>query len=413
MASLSAAGASQEVPAAKESFPRLMGMNITAKNYHDPVYQTRLARLDLIVLGFYRGWNPKNAKEPIRDVVRSLKRRNPRLIVGQYTILSTAYEDVPKNATERDKAQKLNSEDWWLRKADGRKVQWQDTYGAWETNITTWPKPDANGLRYPEWAAQREYDLYFGPTPEFDIWYLDNVFVKPGVPVADWNRDGRDDSRDSEEIASATRKGYLAYLDKIRRLAPGTLVMANAEGDFSNPDYRGRFGAAFLEGMIGKSWSPEHVQGWRTMMDRYHAAMRNTAAPHIVGFGVAGHRDDYRLLRYGLASCLMDDGYFAYSDIDRGYSGVLWFDEYDVNLGRPLTPPPASPWENGVYRRDFENGIALVNPTLQTRQVTVGPNLRRINGTQDPDINSGQSVSSLTIPSKDGIVLVRSSALTR
>src|SRR5512146_1329766 len=32
---------------------RLLGMNIGAKNYDDPTYQAQLARLDVVILGFY------------------------------------------------------------------------------------------------------------------------------------------------------------------------------------------------------------------------------------------------------------------------------------------------------------------------------------------------------------------------
>jgi hypothetical protein len=40
------------------TFPRLMGMNIGAKNYDDASYQKELSRLDVVILGFYKGWRP-------------------------------------------------------------------------------------------------------------------------------------------------------------------------------------------------------------------------------------------------------------------------------------------------------------------------------------------------------------------
>ena len=52
------------------SFPRLMGMNIGAKNYDDPAYQRQLARLDVVILGFYQGWKPGYG---MAQVVRNLK----------------------------------------------------------------------------------------------------------------------------------------------------------------------------------------------------------------------------------------------------------------------------------------------------------------------------------------------------
>ena len=69
----------------------------------------------------------------------------------------------------------------------------------------------------------------------------------------------------------------------------------------------------------------------------------------------------------------------------------------------------------GIYRRDFERGIALVNPTNQsitlTQQQVAGPfnrsGIRRISGIQDPVVNDGSSVNSgITIPATDGIILL-------
>jgi uncharacterized protein (TIGR03437 family) len=69
----------------------------------------------------------------------------------------------------------------------------------------------------------------------------------------------------------------------------------------------------------------------------------------------------------------------------------------------------------GVWRRDFENGIVLVNPTPEDLTVSLaqaaGPlgrtGLRRIRGMQAPLINSGQAITGpITIPSGDGLILL-------
>jgi len=69
----------------------------------------------------------------------------------------------------------------------------------------------------------------------------------------------------------------------------------------------------------------------------------------------------------------------------------------------------------GPWRRDFENGIALVNPLSQPYAFTAAEiagslsrtGVRRIKGTQAPDVNSGQAVSGdLTIGPFDAIVLL-------
>jgi hypothetical protein len=60
-----------------------------------------------------------------------------------------------------------------------------------------------------------------------------------------------------------------------------------------------------------------------------------------------------------------------------------------------------------VWRRDFQNGVVLVNPTTRSRTVNVEPGLRRIAGKQDPGVNNGSAVSQLTLQPKDGVVLRR------
>jgi len=69
----------------------------------------------------------------------------------------------------------------------------------------------------------------------------------------------------------------------------------------------------------------------------------------------------------------------------------------------------------GVYRRDFENGIVLVNPTPESQTLSRaqirGPlqrlGIKRIRGDQAPAWNDGSAVTAgLTLPPGDGIILL-------
>jgi hypothetical protein len=123
----------------------------------------------------------------------------------------------------------------------------------------------------------------------------------------------------------------------------------------------------------------------------------------------------------------MGDGFFKFSP-DKGTPGgdyrfgtVEWFDEFDLAgaastswLGLAVAPPPDGPWQKGVYRRDFENGVALVNPKRNGPQtVTIEEGFRRFLGTQDPAVNNGQPAGQIALKAGDGIVLVRESAIER
>jgi hypothetical protein len=86
----------------------------------------------------------------------------------------------------------------------------------------------------------------------------------------------------------------------------------------------------------------------------------------------------------------------------------VYFDEYGAKLGAATTGPQKSAWQAGVYRRDFQNGIILVNPKGNgTRTVNLGGTFRKLKGTQAPSINNGALVTSVTLKDRDGIVLLR------
>ena len=381
-----AAGAAQA-----QDFPRLLGMNIGAKHYDDALYQEQLARLDVVVLGFYRGWNPRGyaatPAEAMRKVVQALKARNPQLLVGQYTVLNEVNDD-PGDVATRDLREKLHKEGWWLRDAAGRRVQWTGRYANWETNFTPWARPDALGRRWPEWLAERNYAAYFREVPGFDLVFLDNV-MDPLRVRGDWDGDGANDDPKDAKTLQAHYAGHLAHWRRLRELMPQARLVANVDHDLDNPAWRGVLDGAFLEALMGERWSIESRAGWGAMMQRYRAVLANTRAPHLVGFNVHGDPRDERFFRYAYASCLLGDGYFSFTDKSKGYSSVPWFKEYEIELGKAASPPPEAPWRNGVWRRDFERGVALVNPAASAKSVTLESGLQ------------------LRLRAKDGIVLAR------
>jgi hypothetical protein len=388
-------------------FPRLMGMNIARPvDYDKPACQQALSRMDIAILGFWTDWHKSKPGITERDVVVQLKQRNPRLLVGQYTVLNESKDaDEPKNSAP-DISRKLDSENWWLRDASGRRVRWTERYRAWDINISEWMQPDEDGLRYPQWLARRYHRVFFATVPEFDIWYFDNALSRPPANWADWDGDGRNESRQDPKIAAAYRRGNVLHWEEARKLSPQAIFIGNSD-DLSSPEYSARLQGVFLEAMMGRHWSIESRHGWDAMMRRYRSALLHTAIPHIVGFNVWGRKDDYRRMRFGLGSCLLDDGYFSYTDEQCGYGSVAWFDEYDAKLGRPLDPPAQAAWQNQIYRRRFERGLVLVNPEASPRTVTLESGYLRLKGNQAPAVNDGEPVSRISLAPHDGIILLK------
>jgi hypothetical protein len=147
--------------------------------------------------------------------------------------------------------------------------------------------------------------------------------------------------------------------------------------------------------------------GWAATLARYRKVMDALAAPKLAIFNQWGSSTDYQGMRYGLGTCLLDDAYYSFTDTARNYYGVVWFDELNQNLGSGQTKPTAA-WQKGVWRRDFDNGIVLVNPKGNGAQtVTLETTFIRIKGSQDPATNSGATVTTVTLQDRDGIILLR------
>ncbi len=390
----------------QRNYPLLFGMNIGAKNYDDLQYQKDISRLNAVVLGFYRGWKGKHGQS-IREAVRNIKRYNPDILIGQYTVLNEAYSD-PNNVATQDKLSKLNHENWWLRNSKGEKLQWSKLYSTWDINITDLAQADKNGLRYPGWLALRDYNIYFSKVPEFDIWYFDNIFYKSRVNKADWKGTWTDISSAANDIQRAFRRAHLTEWRAARKLNENLIQIGNIDNNLSYEEYKGKLQGAFLECLMGKKWSIGNKHGWSAVMKRYRDAINNTIAPNIVIFHICGSSSDYKLFRFSYASSLLDNGWYSYTDEEKGYSSVPWFDEYNVKLGKPLEPPTYTADNDGTYKRRFENGMVIVNTNLLLNITTkIEPGYRRISGEQDPQVNNGLPVNVITIRPQDGLVLIK------
>ena len=161
---------------------------------------------------------------------------------------------------------------------------------------------------------------------------------------------------------------------------------------------------------------------WEITYARYRTALSFLAKPDVLMFHVKGDLQDWQFIRYTFATSLIADGFFKYSPADGYQFGTVeWFDEFDRAgrdntswLGLAKSGPPESAWQNGVYRRDFENGVALVNPHRNGAQtVRIEPGFRRIMGVQDPAVNNGQPAGEIRLLDGDGIILVREDRETK
>jgi hypothetical protein len=399
----------------KPAFPRIGGINIgEPRNYGDPAYQANLARQTLTILNYYPGM-PLGG-QTIDSVVRAIKDKNPNALVFLYV---NSNELQYSAAAWKDYQSKLDSMKWWLYSDKNMTNKVQSSFGAgyYIINNTLFTPKDSNGDNAIDWITKFYVNNYYKPNPSIDGFFMDNVFWKPLVD-GDWQRNGTVVSQNDPNAGAWLRQGYARYYSLVKSLLPKGKYQIGNITEWGDPaasltEYKGLVDGGVLEGYIGKSWSVESWAGWQKMMDRYSKVMRSIGQPRLAIFNQWGDPGDYQAMRYGLGSCLLNDAYYAFTSNSAGYSGVVWFDEYDASLGQSSLPP-TSAWQQGVWRRDFDNGIVLVNPKGNgTKTVTLETAFVKIKGKQDPNTNNGQTVTTVTLQDRDGIILLRKTPLKR
>lgn len=408
--------------AVKTDYPRLGGTKYgSPHDYTNPVMQDQLAKLDVVFIDFFPNWGTTAA---MQQAVVDIKARNPNIVVLDYNIQESIHNTNSGLAAIRAK---LDAEGWWLYLNGTCCTKIVNTDGTSTTNFTNAVPVDANGDRYNTWFAKYVHTNTWSQVPALDGTFTDNFFWRPRVD-GDWDRNGSTDSQNDPAVYPAFRSGMMVHANTIKTLMPGKLVTGNI-GDWGRPEatvpeYANQLDGGLLEGYIGYSWSVEGVDmngvnngwgSWTQMMDRYRKVMGLVKDPKLVVFNMKGNPTDYKTARYGLASALMDNAYFDFSDGTGGSvykTSVVMFDEYNLAgtgttgwLGAAIDPPQTVAWQNGVYRRTFANGIALVNPRGNDRTVTIEPGYTRFLGVQDPVTNNGQVATSVTLADRDGLLL--------
>ncbi|HJS90326.1 MAG TPA: hypothetical protein VJ738_10215 [Steroidobacteraceae bacterium] len=396
-------------------FPRLGGIDMGgAANYNDTTYQHELAKLSLMILKYTPGYAPGG--ESMDSIIAAIKAKNPNALVFLYT--NSDGQTLTGTDTRQSLRDKINNMHWWLYPTMSTTDPVPSFYGHSEYTINNTPytQKDSNGDDSIDWITKWYVNNYYKPNPDIDGFFMDNVFPQPKV-AGEWTRNGTLLQPTNSKASAALQAGYERWFQLAHELMPGKFQIGNlgswGRGNTSIPSgYQNMVDGGVLEAMIGESYSVEAWGGWQAMMTQYDKVMQIVRQPKLVIFNQWGSPTDYQSFRYGFASCLMNDAYYSFTNSSAGYYGVVWFDEYAAKLGAATSTPPTSAWQNGVWRRDFVNGIALVNPKGNGAQtVKLGGSFVKVKGSQDPSVNNGATVTSVTLKDRDGIILLRQSPL--
>ncbi|MED5619593.1 putative glycoside hydrolase [Ideonella sp. BN130291] len=392
---LGPSGAASAASAGDAGDDTSLGRTRVAALYYGRIDRTeqrsRAASFALVVLNMW----PSMGRPTMQATIDAIRRQNPNAKIAQYVVLNEL-QPVKEGEDQFPLVQAVERNGWWARDRAGRRVQWTAAFKAHEVNLTRWAPADAEGRRWPELKADADTGNFFGALKGLNYAFVDNVFDRPRVE-ADWKGTGENQGRNDAEVQSAYRQGYVDYWQALRARNPGLQIMVNADHDLGAPEYRGQVEGAFLECQIGRNWSIEGRVGWAAMMNRYRSALAHTRGPRDVVLQACGGADDVELMRYGLASALLADGYYTYSV--PGQAQPPWFDDYALSIGRPVEPEPQSAAEGGVWRRRYSGGIVLVNPGPFSATVEIEPGYRRADG----PVNERK----VQLPARRGVLLVR------
>lgn len=169
-----------------------------------------------------------------------------------------------------------------------------------------------------------------------------------------------------------------------------------------------------INGRLFEGWPDVYGGDWATNMEDYLSLLGRVNDPQVVIINTNTANQfkptEYQKMRYGLTSSLLANSYYSFDFGDQNHAQTWWYDEYDQYLGRSINGPQnltSHDSGSGLWRRDFEQGIVLVNSTDEMQKIRLGEEFEKIRGKQDPKVNSGQIVTTAKVPAEDGLVLLK------
>ncbi len=347
-----------------------------------------LAQYDLLIVDMEANYyTPAN--------LRQIKELNPDIKILAYLSPIDIRQDaaeLAENNYHRQIGQELAEHPAWiLKKGNGQDAEW------WPGNYIF----DISQTDYQDYLTDFVAANIMSDPAVWDGVFYDNLWE--GVEWLDQNIDLTDEQ-------------WQASVNKI-------LKKTKRQANRQHPDFiiTGNGGVTYADNLNGcglENFPQTSYGSWTYSLEKYFFIIENAAYSPRYGLINAnadntGENQDYADMRYGLASALLGDGYYSYDDGDETHTQTWWYDEYSVALGEAVNSPynilnseHPNKVQTGLWRRDFANGLVLVNSTDQDRRLNLETGYEKINGEQDPETNNGIITATVTIPAKDGLILL-------
>lgn len=351
-----------------------------------------LSKWNLVVLDM-----EVQARQP--EMLKKLREMNPNIILLAYITPQEIRTDASVSySLMRRKLANNIPEGWYLHSTNGNRLSWwPETY---LLNITN-QAPLINGERFNTYLASFVATEIMGSGLWDGVFYdnaWDNITYFAKTSDIDLNGDRIVDPN----VDHAWREGMKTLYRETRRLSPRPLILI---GNGLTQIYKNELDGSMLENF--------HNFSWAEIMGAHKTSSAGTNRITIVNAntGNTGNERDYQRFRYGMASALLEGGFYSFDYGDTKHEQTWAYDEYATNLGQPVgsaaSQKELTTYQPDVWRRDFEKGITLVNSTDAPQRIQLGGEYEAIHGTQDTHVNNGRIVSEVNVGAQDGQILLK------
>ncbi|MFA7088193.1 MAG: putative glycoside hydrolase [Patescibacteria group bacterium] len=384
----------------KNSYPRLA--NYFLKWEITDIEAQELAKWDLLILDM-------DVQENSLSQLKKIRTLNPEIIILAYLTSQEMLDGIEYyyNGYLRQELAKNIIDDWWIKDQSGKKISnWPGTY---MINLTDAAKTDYRGYRFNDYLPEFVFD-YIKSSGLWDGIFYDNTWGEISWLNSgnyDFNTDGIRES--ASEADRLWIQGVSKMLNKTRSLVGNEfIIMGNGK---VYQGYQPIMNGMMLEN-FPSDWESNGV--WSGSMKTYWNLPKWNASPSLPVINVSDkNRFNYVHFRFGFASALLGDGFYGFDYDATDHGQTWWYDEYNINLGMPqseaynLLAGSSKEANPGLWRRDFKNGIVIVNSTSKKQTYVFDKEeFEKIKGSQDPAINNGKKVNYVQLAAGDGLVLL-------